>query len=67
MRRHVNEWYRVAFILAVLLAVVLLNGCATVAATQDTPWGSGSPDTVPNAISCQFRGESFCHPKQFNI
>lgn len=26
-----------------------------------------SPDSVPNAISCQFRGEGFCHPKRFDV
>jgi len=26
-----------------------------------------SPDSVPNHISCQFRGESFCHPKRYDV
>lgn len=25
------------------------------------------PDTVPNNISCQFRGEGFCQPKEFTV
>lgn len=27
--------------------------------------GEQSPDSVPNKVSCAFRGESFCHHKEW--
>lgn len=31
------------------------------------PFMPNGSDTVPNNISCQFRGAEFCHPKEFNV
>jgi len=31
------------------------------------PFMPNGSDTVPNKISCQFRGSSFCHPKEFHV
>lgn len=47
------------FVLALVFGGMI--GCTTTA--QYLPNG---PDTVPNHISCQFRGASFCHPKLIN-
>lgn len=48
--------------ICVILALLTLTGCAT--SRGFMPDGS---DTVPNNISCQFRGASFCHPKLIDV
>lgn len=55
-----------AVVLAVVLAVCLNTSCSHPVPAA-VPWGMQPSDTVPNHISCQFRGAEFCHPKTLDV
>lgn len=77
MRSAASEpisWLVLALIYAV--EILLIVGCIALGIHHDGIWRPAAPapatylpngpDTVPNHISCQFRGAEFCHPKSIN-
>lgn len=55
-------------VLYLAVSTAILHAVADQAATKAAPARIElSPDSVPNKISCQFRGQGFCQPTRFNV
>lgn len=66
----VSIWPIVLFyvLAALIVACGVLNHPEQLApATKAQPFMPNGSDTVPNKISCQFRGSSFCHKKEYHV